>query len=94
MTDITRTKRYREWQKEYTAAYDEWAPLNSKVTALKKQAKELAAEAEGNIETNDIQIATTASNRFDTTRFKADHPELYKQYMKTTNSVRVTRKIT
>lgn len=94
MADITRTKRYKEWQTEYAAVYDVWAPLNSKVTALKKQAKALAAEADGNIETNDIKIATSASNRFDTTRFKADHPELYAQYMKTTNSVRVTRKIT
>lgn len=77
------------------AALQEWEALAKEAAAeaeaikdeIKAVMNEQATE-EMTVDTHIVRWTTTLSNRFDTTTFKKEHNEMYKQYTKQTTSRR------
>lgn len=77
------------------AALQEWEALAKEAAAeaeaikdeIKAVMNEQATE-EMAVDTHIVRWTTTLSNRFDTTTFKKEHNEMYKQYTKQTTSRR------
>lgn len=77
------------------AQLQEWEALAKEATAeaeaikdeIKAVMNEQATE-EMTVDTHIVRWTTTLSNRFDTTTFKKEHNEMYKQYTKQTTSRR------
>lgn len=75
------------------------AALDEQIKALEEakaalKAELIAAIGEG-IETDKVKVhnTTVTSNRFDSTRFKKDHPDVYAEYTKASTSTRFSYSI-
>lgn len=76
-------------------ALKEWEALakeaDAAAEAIKDEIKAVMNEQateEMTVDTHIVRWTTTLSNRFDTTTFKKEHNEMYKQYTKQTTSRR------
>lgn len=78
------------------AKIKEFKKLEKEISLLEKQLKEYlvntgteAVKIDGEMQAV-AKCKESQSNRFDTTRFKAEHPEMYEEYVKTSSSFRMT----
>lgn len=89
MSSIELTKKIESLKEWETLAQEAAAEIESLKDDIKR---ELAARnvEELQVEQYIIRFTTILSNRFDTTCFKREHAEMYKQYVKQTTSRRFT----
>lgn len=87
MDELTGTiARIRELEEEQAA-------ISAELDALKGQVKDfMKANGVKSIEAGKYKVTYSeySSNRFDSTRFKAEHPSTYASYLKATPATRLT----
>ena len=74
----------QEWEALAKEAAAEAEAIKDEIKAVMNE----QATAEMTVDTHIVRWTTTLSNRFDTTTFKKEHNEMYKQYTKQTTSRR------
>ena len=74
----------QEWEALAKEAADEAEAIKDEIKAVMNE----QATEEMTVDTHIVRWTTTLSNRFDTTTFKKEHNEMYKQYTKQTTSRR------
>jgi CRISPR-associated exonuclease Cas4 len=75
--------------KAFKAKEKEIKTLETKIKEYLVNTGTETAKVEGEINAV-VKCKESQSNRFDTNKFKADHPELYKEYVKSSSSFRMT----
>lgn len=87
MEELTGTiARIRELEEEQAA-------IVAELDALKGQVKDfMKANGVKSVEAGKYKVSYSeyTSNRFDSTKFKAEHPDTYAEYLKTTPTTRLT----
>ena len=74
----------QEWETLAKEAAAEAEAIKDEIKAVMNE----QATEEMTVDTHIVRWTTTLSNRFDTTTFKKEHNEMYKQYTKQTTSRR------
>lgn len=74
----------QEWEALAKEAAAEAEAIKDEIKAVMNE----QATEEMTVDTHIVRWTTTLSNRFDTTTFKKEHNEMYKQYTKQTTSRR------
>lgn len=87
MDELTTTiARIRELEEEQAA-------ISAEIDALKGQVKDfMKANGVKSVDAGKYKVTYSeyTSNRFDSTKFKAEHPDTYAEYLKTTPATRLT----
>ena len=79
-----KSAQLQEWEALAKEAAAEAEAIKDEIKAVMNE----QATEEMTVDTHIVRWTTTLSNRFDTTTFKKEHNEMYKQYTKQTTSRR------
>ena len=66
--------------------------MKAKIARLKRQVKDSHVLGEHDVEGYRVKITNVMTERFQTKDFKADHPDLHDEYLKCSESTRLTIK--